>query len=195
MPAPLAQRHLRPVRRDEGDGRGGGRMGGPQHTQPPKDPNLVDISALFFSVALGRSVAQVELQYTGASLDEAITKFRGQGCADHATRALRRVELGNGHRPGADSPRRNRTMTPGVRVPMAVLDDHGAVVDVGGGGAGERTTPLWRRISTGAAIGTSAWGRPRGRWEDCSTGRHRPDQPRRVIVWMSTCPGDPRAPT
>jgi hypothetical protein len=58
-----------------GRGRGIGRMGGPQHTEPPKDPNLVEISALFFSVALGRSVAQVELQYTGASLDEAMTKF------------------------------------------------------------------------------------------------------------------------
>ena len=41
----------------------------------PGDPNLVDISALFFSVAPGRSVARVELQYTGASLDEAMTKF------------------------------------------------------------------------------------------------------------------------
>ncbi len=58
-----------------GRGRGGGRAGGPQRTQQPKDPNLVEISALFFSVALGRSVAQIELQYTGASLDEAMTKF------------------------------------------------------------------------------------------------------------------------
>jgi hypothetical protein len=58
-----------------GRGRGGGRMGGAQRTAPPKDTNLVDISALYFSVALGRSVAQVELQYTGASLDEAMTKF------------------------------------------------------------------------------------------------------------------------
>jgi hypothetical protein len=58
-----------------GRGRGGGRMGGSQHAQPPKDPNLVEIAALFFSVPLGRSVAQVELQYTGASLDEAVSKF------------------------------------------------------------------------------------------------------------------------
>ena len=35
----------------------------------------MEISALFFSVAQGRSVAQVELHYTGASLDEAMTKF------------------------------------------------------------------------------------------------------------------------
>ncbi len=42
------------------------------------DPNVLELSAQLFSVAQGRSVAVVDLQYTGDSIDEAVAKFTTQ---------------------------------------------------------------------------------------------------------------------
>ncbi|HZU83472.1 MAG TPA: hypothetical protein VE987_11170 [Polyangiaceae bacterium] len=45
---------------------------------PPKgagDHELFQLSALFFSVAQGRAVARVDLQYSGASTDDAVNQF------------------------------------------------------------------------------------------------------------------------
>lgn len=58
-----------------GGARGGGRMRGPMPGPSSDDPNALDISASLYSVRDSRSVALVELQYTGASVDEAMTKF------------------------------------------------------------------------------------------------------------------------
>ncbi len=41
----------------------------------PADPNELDISASLFSVAQGRSVGLVAMQYSGASVDEAMATF------------------------------------------------------------------------------------------------------------------------
>jgi hypothetical protein len=46
--------------------------------ESPKDTNLLDISASLFSVSQARSVAQVSMQYTGTSVDDAITRFRAK---------------------------------------------------------------------------------------------------------------------
>jgi hypothetical protein len=56
-------------------GRGGGQGRGAQRSEPPKDTNELDISASLFSVAQARSVALVEMRYTGTSIAEAMTKF------------------------------------------------------------------------------------------------------------------------
>jgi hypothetical protein len=60
-----------------GGGRRGGMGGGRSQSRPetPNDTNLLDISASLFSVSQARSVAQVSMQYTGASVDDAITRF------------------------------------------------------------------------------------------------------------------------
>ena len=59
-----------------------GRTGGPGGRRSargpafePADPNELDISASLFSVAQGRSVGLVAMQYSGASVDEAIATF------------------------------------------------------------------------------------------------------------------------
>jgi hypothetical protein len=59
-----------------GMGRRGGRNGQPMIA--PTDPNQLDISASIFSVAQGRSVGLVTMQYAGASVDDAMAKFAAQ---------------------------------------------------------------------------------------------------------------------
>jgi hypothetical protein len=56
---------------------GGGRAGGTRSLAAP-DPNELDISATLFSVAQGRSVGLVTMQYTGESVDDAVARFAGQ---------------------------------------------------------------------------------------------------------------------
>jgi hypothetical protein len=60
-----------------GMGRRGGRNGQPM-IAAPTDPNELDISASVFSVAQGRSVGLVTMQYAGASVDDAMAKFAAQ---------------------------------------------------------------------------------------------------------------------
>lgn len=63
---------------------GAGGAGGGRRTRRgpasfgPADPNQLDISATLFSVAQGRSVGLVEMQYAGASVDEALAQFAAQ---------------------------------------------------------------------------------------------------------------------
>jgi hypothetical protein len=53
-----------------------GRQGAAQGPQSRReDPNVFDMSALLFSVARGRSVARVSMQYSGQSVDEAEAQF------------------------------------------------------------------------------------------------------------------------
>jgi len=61
--------------RGGGGRRGGGRGGGAPRPESAKDPNVLDISASLFSVAQGRSVALVGMQYSGTSVADAMTKF------------------------------------------------------------------------------------------------------------------------
>jgi hypothetical protein len=61
--------------RGGGGRRGGGRGGGTPKPESAKDPNVLDISASLFSVAQGRSVALVGMQYSGTSVADAMTKF------------------------------------------------------------------------------------------------------------------------
>ena len=61
-------------------GQGGRRGGGSRSRAAPKpesakDTNLLEISASLFSVSLGRSVALLEMQYSGTSIEEAMTQF------------------------------------------------------------------------------------------------------------------------
>ncbi|MGA3120512.1 MAG: hypothetical protein ABSF69_07040 [Polyangiaceae bacterium] len=65
-----------------GGGRGGGRgmrgAGTSRATSKPPssiDTNVLDIAASLYSVAQSRSVASVAMQYSGVSLDEAMTSF------------------------------------------------------------------------------------------------------------------------
>ncbi len=55
--------------------RGGGRTRGESRGERPLDTNVLDMSASVYSVAQARSVALVAMEYSGASVDEAITKF------------------------------------------------------------------------------------------------------------------------
>jgi hypothetical protein len=64
--------------------RGGGRMGGMRgggrvrrssRSEIAEDANVLDVSASLFSIAAARSVALVAMQYSGTSLEEAMTKF------------------------------------------------------------------------------------------------------------------------
>jgi hypothetical protein len=50
-------------------------MGGAPRPESAKDTNVLDISASLFSVAQGRSVALVGMQYSGASVADAMTRF------------------------------------------------------------------------------------------------------------------------
>jgi hypothetical protein len=59
-------------------GAGGGRRASRTRSFAPPDPNELDISATIFSVAQGRSVGLVAMQYSGISVDEAIAKFAAQ---------------------------------------------------------------------------------------------------------------------
>jgi len=52
-----------------------GRRGGAEGQSRGEDPNVFDMSALLFSVARGRSVALVSMQYSGQSIDDATAKF------------------------------------------------------------------------------------------------------------------------
>lgn len=64
-----------------GGGGRGGRMRGPGAGET--DTNELDVSASLFSIAQGRSVALYGMQYSGESVDDAITQF-----ADHLARSL-----------------------------------------------------------------------------------------------------------
>ena len=57
---------------------GGGRRASRSPSFAPADPNELDISASLFSVAQGRSVGLVAMQYSGDSVDDAIAKFAAQ---------------------------------------------------------------------------------------------------------------------
>jgi hypothetical protein len=57
---------------------GGGRRASSRRSFAAPDPNELDISATLFSVSQGRSVAQVAMQYTGDSVDDALTRFAAQ---------------------------------------------------------------------------------------------------------------------
>ncbi len=59
-------------------GPGGGRRASRSPSFAAPDPNELDISATLFSVAQGRSVGQVAMQYTGESIDDALTQFAAQ---------------------------------------------------------------------------------------------------------------------
>jgi hypothetical protein len=53
-------------------------MGGGRSQSRPEsftDTNLLDISASLFSISRERSVAEVGMQYTGTSIDDAVTRF------------------------------------------------------------------------------------------------------------------------
>jgi hypothetical protein len=56
----------------------GGRhaSGGRSFDEP--DPNELDISATLFSIAQGRSIGLVAMQYSGQSVDDAVAKFAAQ---------------------------------------------------------------------------------------------------------------------
>lgn len=58
-----------------GGSRGGSRMRGPAARPSPDETNALDISASLYSVRDSRSVALLELQYTGASVEDAMAKF------------------------------------------------------------------------------------------------------------------------
>jgi len=58
-----------------GGSRSGGRMRGPAPGAATDEANALDISASLYSVRDSRSVALLELEYTGTSVEEAIRKF------------------------------------------------------------------------------------------------------------------------
>lgn len=58
-----------------GGSRGGGRMRGGVPGPAADDPNALDISASLYSVRDSRSIALLSLEYTGASVEDALTKF------------------------------------------------------------------------------------------------------------------------
>jgi hypothetical protein len=55
--------------------RGSNRMGRGTKPESVVDPSVLDISASLYSVAQSRSVAMVAMQYSGTSVDDAMTKF------------------------------------------------------------------------------------------------------------------------
>jgi hypothetical protein len=55
--------------------RGGHRMGGPARSEPASDTNVLDLSASLYSVSAARSVALLELEYSGSSVDDAMKRF------------------------------------------------------------------------------------------------------------------------
>jgi len=56
----------------------GGRRASRTRSPAAPDPNELDISATLFSVAQGRSVGLVAMQYSGESVDEAVARFAAQ---------------------------------------------------------------------------------------------------------------------
>lgn len=56
-------------------GRGGLSVFGSDHPSGPEDHDLLQLSASLFSVPQGRSVALVDLQYRGTSVEEAASEF------------------------------------------------------------------------------------------------------------------------
>lgn len=56
----------------------GGRRASSARSFAAPDPNELDISATLFSVPQGRSVGLVAMQYSGESVDEAVTRFAAQ---------------------------------------------------------------------------------------------------------------------
>jgi hypothetical protein len=74
------------VNSDNNSGGGAGAMGGSRsrtgqptgaehRSHSPIDTNLLDIVASLFSVSQGRSVAEVSMQYSGETVDDALHKF------------------------------------------------------------------------------------------------------------------------
>jgi hypothetical protein len=57
---------------------GGGRRASRTRSSAPPDPDELDISATVFSVAQGRSVGLVAMQYSGESVDDALSQFAAQ---------------------------------------------------------------------------------------------------------------------
>jgi hypothetical protein len=55
--------------------RGGRRGRGAPAAEAPADPNRLDISVSLFSVPQRRSVALIQMRYSGASIQDAMTKF------------------------------------------------------------------------------------------------------------------------
>jgi hypothetical protein len=58
--------------------RGGRRGRGAPTAEAAADPNRLDISASLFSVPQRRSVALIQMRYSGASVQDAMTKFTGK---------------------------------------------------------------------------------------------------------------------
>jgi hypothetical protein len=59
-----------------GRGRHGGALtGGRSKSERPVDTDVLDVSASLYSITQARSIALLAMQYSGASLDEAMTKF------------------------------------------------------------------------------------------------------------------------
>jgi hypothetical protein len=61
-------------------------MSAGQHSAPA-DPNELDVAATIYSVSQRKSVAAVEMIYTGASVDDALARF-----AAELAKALPRAE-------------------------------------------------------------------------------------------------------
>jgi len=58
--------------------RGGRRARGAPTPEDAADPNRLDISASLFSVPQHRSVALIQMRYSGASIQDAMTQFTGK---------------------------------------------------------------------------------------------------------------------
>ncbi len=77
-PADAGARRTAPAPSATGGGgrrRGAGHAHGESRSESPKDTNVLEMSASLFSVAQGRTAALVGMQYSGASLDDAMSKF------------------------------------------------------------------------------------------------------------------------
>lgn len=61
--------------RGPGGAGGPGPRGAPRGSSPLKDPSVLDLAAQIFSVAEGRSVGVIELEYAGVSGDDALARF------------------------------------------------------------------------------------------------------------------------
>jgi hypothetical protein len=66
---------IRTDKTHSGVGRGGAGSFGVHESETPADLNQLEISASLYSVALGRSVALVGMQYTGTDIDDALSRF------------------------------------------------------------------------------------------------------------------------
>lgn len=83
-PKPSVATNSGPMGVGQSGSRGAGAAGGGRRASrlspaaAAPDPNELDISATLFSVAQGRSVGQIAMQYTGESVDDALTQFAAQ---------------------------------------------------------------------------------------------------------------------